>query len=73
MFGGDAVAVYLGRGREHGSIQSPRSIAVSPENTCIYVVDKGNHRVEVCVYVLSFIDRIPSCALSSNVLSTASR
>ena len=47
MFGGGPIAAFGGQGTTDGQFQSPREIAVVPEQGRVYIVDKGNHRVEV--------------------------
>ena len=47
MFGGGPIDSFGCMGAEDGQFQSPREIAVADHLDRVYVVDKGNHRVEV--------------------------
>jgi DNA-binding beta-propeller fold protein YncE len=47
MFGGAPIASFGGHGSADGQFVSPREIALAPDGSVVYVVDKGNHRVEV--------------------------
>ena len=47
MFGGAPIAYFGGHGNLDGQFVSPREIALAADGSVVYVVDKGNHRIEV--------------------------
>ena len=47
MFGGAPIAHFGGHGNLDGQFVSPREIALAADGSVVYVVDKGNHRIEV--------------------------
>ncbi len=52
MFGGSGVSAFGECGVEDGQFASPREIAVAPDQSAVFVVDKGNNRVQVCQHAL---------------------
>ena len=44
---GDWLYSFGGRGPENGHFVGPAGISIDPDNNCLYVVDRGNQRVQV--------------------------
>ncbi|HEY9869632.1 MAG TPA: serine/threonine-protein kinase [Candidatus Obscuribacterales bacterium] len=44
---GDWLYSFGGRGAEQGKFVGPAGISIDPENNCLYVVDRGNKRIQI--------------------------
>lgn len=51
--GGDYLYSFGGRGNELGKFIGPADLSIDPENNCLYVVDRGNCRVQVFELLMS--------------------
>jgi serine/threonine protein kinase/DNA-binding beta-propeller fold protein YncE len=44
---GEWIYTFGGRGHEQGKFISPSGLSIDPDNNCLYVVDRGNQRIQV--------------------------
>ncbi len=44
---GDWLYSFGGRGPENGHFVGPAGVSIDPDNNCLYVVDRGNQRVQI--------------------------
>lgn len=51
--GGDYLYQFGGRGNEQGRFIGPSDLSIDPDNNCLYVVDRGNCRVQIFELLMS--------------------
>lgn len=51
--GGDYLYSFGGRGTEAGRFMGPSDLSIDPDNNCLYVVDRGNCRVQIFELLMS--------------------